>query len=378
MSKVHEEPIRLQCLEMTQPIGKMYIGIMDHLDLQTIAYADIRRLATGTEKREVEIYTGIERPLSSSRVKEIQKYVEMVDACFPTSVILHIEPKNVRYDPESKTMELPRKDDIAKVLDGQHRIAGLEKCVRAGNRFQINVTIFVGMELEDQAIVFATINKTQTRVNQSLVADLFEFATHRSPQKSAHNIVRALNEKEGSPFKDKIKILGTAEDKEKETITQATFVESLLKYTSKDPGYDRNVYKRGKKPERYDGNELRNRFFRNLFIDEKDTEIAKIIWNYFAAVQDRWPRAWNEVVPELILNRSTGFIAFMRFLKAPYLELCGRDIGKVPTKADFAQIIGRIDLEARDFNSTRYLPGTTGQSQLYRDLLEKTGLTGNE
>jgi DGQHR domain-containing protein len=368
-----QEFVEIRCLEMIQPIGKMYVGIMDHLDLEHISYVDIRRLKSKNEQREVEVYSGIQRVLSDKREKEIGQYVNMVDATFPTSIILHIDPDNASYDKESLTLRIRNQDTVAKVLDGQHRIAGLSHF--EGGRFQLNVTIFVGMELEDQAIVFATINHTQTKVNKSLVADLFDFATHRSPQKTAHTIARALNEKERSPFKDKIKVLGTAEDNEKETITQATFVESVLRYLTKDKAHDRDLYRRGKKPEVYVGQELRNRFFRTLFVKEDDASIAKILWNYFEAVEERWPTAWSKVTPELVLNRSTGFIALMRFLKDAYLSVVGTSIGRVPGKEEFAAIFANVNISDRDFNRVTYLPGSGGQAQLYKDLLTQSKLS---
>ena len=366
------EFVEVKCLEMVQPIGKMYVGIMDHVDLEHISYVDIRRLKSKNEQREVEVYSGIQRVLSDKREKDIGKYVNMVDATFPTSIILHVDPDNASYDKQSLILKIRNIDTVAKVLDGQHRIAGLSHF--AGHHFQLNVTIFVGMELEDQAIVFATINHTQTKVNKSLVADLFEFATHRSPQKTAHSIARALNEKEGSPFKDKIKVLGTADDKEKETITQATFVESVLRYITKDKSYDRDLYRRGKQLEVYDGQELRNRFFRTLFVREDDAGIAKILWNYFSAVQAKWPTAWEQVTPELVLNRSTGFIALMRFLKDAYLSISGTSIGRVPDQSEFSTIFEKVSISDTDINRTKYLPGSGGQAQLYRDLIDQSKL----
>jgi DGQHR domain-containing protein len=364
------QEITFKCLKCKQPIGEFYIGILSHEDLIKITYADIRRLDTGSEQREVEIYTGIQRELSKNRVKEIGKYVNMVDATFPTGVIVHIDAKDIiLYDSEKETMTIPFRDNVAKVLDGQHRIAGLENYLLADASFQINVTIFVGMELEDQAIVFATINKTQTKVNKSLVADLFEFATHRSPHKTAHNIVRALNQKPGSPFKDKIKILGTADDKAKETITQATFSESLMKLYSKDLMTDRDIYKRGKTPDKFDGKELLYRPFRNLFIDEQDAEIAKILWEFFKAVEIKWPKAWTHVEPEMILNKSTGFIALMNLLKDLYVRI-GR-IGDVVTAEEYLDFLNKSQLKDDDFNRTNFIPGSGGQAQLYKALKEE-------
>lgn len=367
------QTIKFKCLKCQQPIGEFYIGILNHEDLIKITYADIRRLDTCSEQREVEIYTGIQRELSKNRVKEIGKYVNMVDATFPTGVIIHIDERNIlHYDKEQGILTIPFEDNIAKVLDGQHRIAGLEEYTKGDSSFQINVTIFIGMELEDQAIVFATINKTQTKVNKSLVADLFEFATHRSPHKTAHNIVRALNQKDGSPFKDKIKILGTAEDNEKETITQATFSESLMKLYSKDLMTDRDIYKRGNKPLKFDGKELQNRPLRNLFIDEEDALIAKIIFEYFKAVEKKWPDAWTLVEPEIILNKSTGFIALMNLFKDLYVKI-GK-IGECVTMDEFFKYFDKSPLSDSDFNKSTFIPGSSGQAKLYRTLKEQIGI----
>ena len=86
--------VEVKCLEVIQPIGRMYVGIMNHLDLEHISYVDIRRLESKNEQREVEIYSGIQRVLSDKRVTDIGQYVNMVDATFPTSIILHIDPDN--------------------------------------------------------------------------------------------------------------------------------------------------------------------------------------------------------------------------------------------------------------------------------------------
>ena len=137
---------------------------------------------------------------------------------------------------------------------------------------------------------------------------------------------------EKSPFHGKIKILGTAVDKDKETITQATFVESLIAFISADKMKDRDDLKRGKKLEQLDNKKY---FLRKLFIEEKDTEIAKLVMEYFKAVQQRWPNAWNIVRPETILNRSTGFVALMRFF-----PICCDRLGypDVPFKKFFCNI----------------------------------------
>ena len=366
--------VEIDCLEVTQPIGKFYIGVIDYTELEFISMVDVRRLKD--EKREVEEYIGIQRPLSEKREKEIGKYVNLIDATFPTSIILAIDAKDAIYDQTNKVLKIDRKTDVAKVLDGQHRIAGLNNCNLSGEKFQLNVTIFVDMELEDQALVFSTINKSHTKVNKSLTYDLYEFATTRSPQRTAHNIARALIQKEVSPFKDKLKILGVADDKEKETITQATFVEALIRYVTKDKMLDRDAYKRDKTPEHYSEAENKKYFLRTMFLEERDSEIAQIILNYFHAVENKWPNAWKEVEAKMILNKSTGFLALMKFFRDTYLSF--NKPNSVISKEEFATIFEKIDIDQTTFNRDVYVPGSSGQGQLYRDLVEKSGIQGQQ
>lgn len=347
------------------------MGVMDLEDIVDISYVDVRRRETNDT--EIEKYIGIQRSLSQSRVKEISKYVNLVDASFPTAIILSVDSANAEYETERGVMRLKREGHVANILDGQHRVAGFEKANPKPLTFECNVAVFVDMDLEDQAVLFATINKSQTKVNKSLVADLFSFAISRSPQKTAHQIARALNEKEGSPFYGKIKVLGIADDREKETITQATFVEGLLKYISTNPMLDRDVYKRGKIPPRVSNDDEKRLFFRNLFIDEKDADIAQIVWNYFEAVSKKWPEAWNQIKVEMILNKSTGFVALMKFLKDAYLHL-RRGESAVVSKGAFQELFNSIDLRQDSFTKNKYLPGGGGQMDLYRDLLAASHL----
>ena len=175
----------IYCLEVTQPIGTFYIGVIDCRELVRISYADIRRL-----DRELDDYLGIQRTLSPKRVDEIRRYSRTLDATFPTGIILAISSDDANYDPTSRKMRIRDGEEVAKIIDGQHRIRGLADY--SEDNFQLNVSIFIDMDVEDQAMVFATINLAQTKVNKSLVYDLYEYTKSRSPQKTAHNIARLL------------------------------------------------------------------------------------------------------------------------------------------------------------------------------------------
>ena len=91
MEVIENPPIEFKCLEAEQPIGTVYIGVMNHDDLEHISFADVRRLELGNDNREVEDYIGIQRQLNTKREKDIGKYVNLVDATFPNSVIAPIQ-----------------------------------------------------------------------------------------------------------------------------------------------------------------------------------------------------------------------------------------------------------------------------------------------
>ncbi len=370
--------IKISCLEVTQPISTFYIGKIDWKDLLKIARNDIMRIRQEGEGA-IDGYFGIQRELSKNRLKEISEYVGFSDATFPNSIVLSID--SITYD--EKTNEVTQnvlgfkdnileiKDDakIAKIIDGQHRVFGLQKYVEdnglfgEGLKFELIVTIFIDIDEEYQANIFSTINKAQTKVNNSLVYDLYSLSKSRSPQRTVHNIIKLLNEKENSPFYHLIKRLGIAEFQQ-ETIAQATFADSIIRYISANPAKDRNDLRKGIQLREVTGKEKERYFFRNWFINKEDeVKIAKTIWYYFEAIKEKWPKAWGN--SSFILTKSTGIIALMRFLK-DIVSIYGED--KFLSKEDYIQILQEIKIDDNRLINDNYKSGGVGQSDLYKDL----------
>ncbi|MBI5590891.1 MAG: DGQHR domain-containing protein [Deltaproteobacteria bacterium] len=368
------------CIQIEQPIGTFYVGSIPAPSLCDITYVDVRRIEG---ERGFETYLGIQRPLNRNRVKELQHYVQSADACFPTAVILAVPAECAEYDSTHKTMTLSPHvdaddpslsvsfDQIAKVIDGQHRIEGLRES--HSTTFEVNVSLFVDMDIADQAYLFSTVNLAQTKVNRSLVYDLYELAKTRSPQKTCHEIAVALDSTKDSPFYTRIKRLGVStEGRFSETITQATFVQALLRFISDDPMADRNLYLTGKVPKKASADHLKKLIFRNMFIEKRDLEITDVVWNFFEAVRERWPEGWASMGRGLILNKTNGFKALMRFLRPCYLHVSAP--GEVVEKDAFLEVLRKIDLSDQEFTTDTYKPGTSGESQLYRRLIERAGL----
>ena len=221
--------IKITAFRIQQPIGELFVGRMTASEIVAVAYADVREM----EENELDKYIGINRRLTKSRVDELSRYVGTYDATFPTSIILAVPDENSEFDEESNMLTIRATQDrdlenVAKIIDGQHRIAGL-RAVPDNTDFEVCVAIIIGADIATQANVFATVNLAQTKVNRSLAYDLLEYEGKRSPQKSAHNVAVALDQMEDSPFYRRIKRLGRAtEGRRGETLTQAVVVEKAI------------------------------------------------------------------------------------------------------------------------------------------------------
>lgn len=363
------------CIRARQPIGDIFICSVPYNLVRKITHFDVRRVIQ--EDRDVERYLGIQRPLDNNRVEKIKQYVNFRDASFPTGVIIAIEEDYAVYDEARKKLivsNVKRHENVqsinisnlARVIDGQHRIAGLEDF--RGDNFDLPIIVFVGSDISDQAHIFSTVNLEQTKVHKNLVYDLYSLARSRSPQKTCHNIAVALDQDKYGPFYERIKRLGGATvGRDFEPISQATFVEMLLKYVSDDPKSDRDHLLRGKQLNKVSVPEIWKLPFRNFFIDERDLKIADAVNGFFEAVRSRWQYAWEDTSREgLMLNRTNGFRALMRLYG--YLYNMHALPGAAVSKDYALNYLKSVPLSDYDFNTKNFPPGSTGESKLFRVL----------
>ena len=166
---MNTEFITIDCIEVVQPLGTFYVGKISYKDLIDIAYSDVRRIEQ-EEENELESYFGIQRSILPARIKEISEYVTNIDAAFPSSILLAIksidieatdEFDNITYNKSTRTLRIKKDKRLAHIIDGQHRLFGMRKAVDSGfnEAFELVVTIFVDMDIDDQAMVFSTINR---------------------------------------------------------------------------------------------------------------------------------------------------------------------------------------------------------------------------
>ena len=99
------------------------------------------------------------------------------------------------------------------------------------------------LTVAEEAYIFSTINSNQRKVDPSLIYDLFDVSTNRSPQKTAHEIARVMNSSTSSPFYNRLKMLGKkASGQDKASLSQGTFAKSILMLISKKPDEDARLF----------------------------------------------------------------------------------------------------------------------------------------
>ena len=370
----------IPAIKLTQPMGDFFIASIPHDRLVDISYFDVRRMV---KDRDIEKYLGIQRPLNKDRTHELKQYVRTIDACFPTGIVLAVDGRCASFDEKSGRLTLSNYVDedgnqvlyreIAKVLDGQHRIAGLEDFPKQ-EKFDLNVSIFVDIELEDQAYIFSIVNISQTKVHKSLVYDLYELSQSRSPQRTAHNIAIGLDRTSDSPLEHRIKRLGSATPgRAREFLTQATVVESILPLITKDSTADRDTLKRIKAIAKPSQEDLKRMPLRGLFASEEDVKIYEILRNYIYAISQRWSTAWHDTSKGAVLAKTNGYRAMMKVFPAIYLSLAKP--GDMVADFKFLELLRRSKIEDADFNTENFPPGSSGEAALANRLLAELGLS---
>ena len=258
-----------------------------------------------TIERRNENPDAVQREQSASRIKDIAKYCGESDATFPTPIIIAVkENADVRID--ENFISYNEDEILGEVIDGQHRLEGLKASNYLG-KFQMPVVLMFDLYPSQKAYVFSIINSKQTRVNMSLIYDLFALSEKRSPYKTCHETARALNKDAESPFFNRLKMLGKKEESQDlASLSQGTFIKYLLELITKNPEEDTRKLK---KDESLDPNQ--NLVLRQYFIDDQDAVIYKIILNLYNGVKDAFEEEWNNP-DDYIISKPIGFGAVIK------------------------------------------------------------------
>lgn len=209
---------------------------------------------TPTEKKEA----GYQRELQGKRASAFANYIREQDAILPTSVLLATE-KKLAFNAAEGTITVKTSGTKTRpffyIVDGQHRIAGLEKAVEKAARradaeylraFPVATVIVSGLDETAQMVQFLIVNTTQKKVPAAVGQEILaQFAKMHEVEKTrgmpksvrdvievglehkALDLVKHLNRSPGSPWRGKIEMANIAAESPGVTIKADAFVNSL-------------------------------------------------------------------------------------------------------------------------------------------------------
>ena len=179
---------------------------------------------------------------------------------------LKFEP--VSGDPSLGILKVPEREGILRAIDGQHRLLALHAGMDQfeNENFTVPAVIFDRLPEDHVVQMFVTINAKHTRLNASHLVSLSGRQLYRDEAlAAAHDVVRALSEREDSPLYGEIKLLGVGHGR----VAQAPLAQELKKLFASE------AFGPGRK-----GDEFRE-------------DAKKFFVNYFRQVALVFGAAWN-------------------------------------------------------------------------------------
>jgi DGQHR domain-containing protein len=260
-----------------------------------------------------------QRQIIRRKIDELVQYYEQCRQArdlpsIPGAVIISCD-ETLRFEPVSEdgwigTLKVPEREGILRAIDGQHRLLALHADIERfdGEPFTVPAVIFDRLPEDHVVQMFVTINAKHTRLNSSHLVSLSGRQLYRDDAlAAAHDIVRALNDREDSPLYGEIKLLGVGRGR----VAQAPLAQELKKLFAVD------AFGAGRK-----GDDFRE-------------ESRRFFVNYLKQVAQLFSAAWNG--RKYSIRTATALRAFIRV--AP--DVIRRLDQEHADRADF-RAIGRV------------------------------------
>ncbi|HCD5199122.1 TPA: DGQHR domain-containing protein [Vibrio parahaemolyticus] len=362
-------PMKVPAIKVSQPLGDFYVvSLKAELLLQT-CYTIKAEILEDDDERDSFSYldkivnglVGNQRERAPKRLEEIRRFSETVDASFPNSIILganydekgNLVTNDERWDVEQINenfyfLNIPTKNKLASIIDGQHRVFGFEKSTAKNT--ELLCSVYIDLPLAYHARIFTNININQKRVDKNLAYNLFQFDMEQgnpnswSPETLAVYFTRVLASDKDSPLKGKIK-LGTLNNTSETSISMASFIDGILSLITNNPKNDREILHTKKIKDGRDRSMLNDvkssSPLRRLYLQEKDKTLYDLIYDYFSAIESS---LWRFDV----FKKTLGIHASFDFLKI----ICERMPSDKLTKEFFDSLF--VKMNGIDFNDQFY------------------------
>jgi DGQHR domain-containing protein len=217
------------------------------------------------ERRIASSEKAYQRQIIRKKIDELVDYYEQCRQArdLPSiagAVIISCDEK-LKFEPIDESgalgiLKVPEREGILRAIDGQHRLLALHAGMEhfGGESFSVPAVIFDRLPEDHVVQMFVTINAKHTRLNASHLVSLSGRQLYRDDNlAAAHDVVRALAERDDSPLHGEIKLLGVGRGK----VAQAPLAQELKKL------FVLEAFGSGKKGDEF--REEGKRFFVNYF-----------------------------------------------------------------------------------------------------------------
>jgi DGQHR domain-containing protein len=189
------------------------------------------------ERRIASSEKAYQRQIIRRKIDELVQYYEQCRQArdlpsIPGAVIISCDEKlsfhPLSADARVGILHVPEREGILRAIDGQHRLLALHADIDRfqGEDFSVPAIIFDRLPEDHVVQMFVTINAKHTRLNASHLVSLSGRQLYRDEAlATAHDVVRALNDREDSPLYDEIKLLGVGHGR----VAQAPLAQELKK-----------------------------------------------------------------------------------------------------------------------------------------------------
>src|SRR6188768_3754744 len=194
------------------------------------------------ERRIASNEKAYQRQIIRRKIDELVQYYEQCRTArdLPSiagAVIISCDEKLAFEPVESGSalgrLKVPEREGILRAIDGQHRLLALHADIDniRSEEFTVPAIIFDRLPEDHVVQMFVTINAKHTRLNASHLVSLSGRQLYRDEAlAAAHDVVRALNDREDSPLHNEIKLLGVGHGR----VAQAPLAQELKKLFASD------------------------------------------------------------------------------------------------------------------------------------------------
>ena len=252
------------------------------------------------ERRIASSEKAYQRQIIRRKIDELLQYYEQCRQArdLPSiagAVIISCDEK-LTFEPVSEgaligRLKVPEREGILRAIDGQHRLLALHADIEniKDEDFTVPAIIFDRLPEDHVVQMFVTINAKHTRLNASHLVSLSGRQLYRDDAlAAAHDVVRALNDREDSPLHGEIKLLGVGHGR----VAQAPLAQELKKLFAGDAF--------GGPRKSADFREDAKKFFVNYF--KQVSVVFSVAWNgrKYAIKSATALRAFIRVAPDVV------------------------------------------------------------------------------